>query len=119
MNNHYRTYMDRIHTPAELHDALTAGKPPSRQPSRVLRFVPAAACCGLVLAGCLWGLRLASGFPGPGVEPVAAGTPAPVETPLSGAPQSDATPAPVSRDPGAFTLLAEDPSDGQDRKSVV
>ena len=48
MNNHYRTYMDRIHTPAELHDALTAGKPPSRQPSRVLRFVPAAACCALL-----------------------------------------------------------------------
>ena len=59
MNNHYRTYMDRIHTPAELHDALTAGKPPSRQPSRVLRFVPAAACC----AWCWRDACGASGWP--------------------------------------------------------
>lgn len=126
MNNHYRTYMDRIHTPAELHDALTAGKPPSRQPSRVLRFVPAAACCALVLAGCLWGVRLASGFPGPGVEPVAAGTPAPAENTVSGSPggtQTESsvpgTPAPVSRDLGAFTLLVEDPFDGQPHGDFV
>ena len=126
MNNHYRTYMDRIHTPAELHDALTAGKPPSRQPSRVLRFVPAAACCALVLAGCLWGVRLASGFPGPGVEPVAAGTPAPAENTVSGSPggtQTESsvpgTPAPASRDPGAFTLLVEDPFDGQPHGDFV
>lgn len=113
MNDEYRTYMDRIHAPAGLHEKLLAGEAPAGRGPGLVRLIPAAACCGLVLAGCLWGVRLAAGFQGPGVEPALAGTPAPAETPLSGASQASGTPAPVSLNHGPFTLLAEDPFDGQ------
>ena len=113
MNDEYRTYMDRIHAPAGLHEKLLAGEAPAERGPGLVRLIPAAACCGLVLAGCLWGVRLAAGFQGPGVEPALAGTAAPAETTLSGASQAPGTPAPVSLDHGPFTLLAEDPFEGQ------
>ena len=123
MNDHYRT-------PAALHERLLTGE--SRRPNRgpALRLAGAAACCGLILAGCLWGIRLVSGFPGPGVEPVAAGTPAQTEPagqfaspPLDTQPPAP-TEAPASgkfwpeelRD---YVLRIEDPFDGQPHGDFV
>lgn len=121
MNDEYRTYMDRIHAPAGLHEKLLAGEAPAERGPGLVRLIPAAACCGLVLAGCLWGVRLAAGFQGPGVEPALAGTPAPAETaapatrrPEAGdLPQLSGTPQSLPLDRGAYTLTVNDPFDGQ------
>ena len=52
--NRYRNYMDRITTPASLHEKLLAGEAPRRRRNRYApAFALAAACCLLAVVG-LW-----------------------------------------------------------------
>lgn len=114
--NRYRAYLDRIQAPAALHERLITGEPrPQRRPPAILRYGTIAACCAV---GLLAGWALIRGLPGPGVQPVAAATPAVTAPPEATAP---ATPVPTAAadvpiataadDP--YLFLVEDPFEGQ------